>query len=116
MHLRCCGEASWEEEVSDHILHELRRKYPGLARRCGEGSPMAALRLRCLDCCAGQPKEVELCPSTDCPSWNYRMGRRLRAGERASDFWTKVPPPDPSRVRGATARASGSAPGGSEPT
>jgi hypothetical protein len=37
-------------------------------------SPMAALRARCLDCCAGNPHEVRLCTAVKCPSWPYRMG------------------------------------------
>ncbi len=37
-------------------------------------SPMKALRLRCLDCCAGSPARVRLCESVTCPSWPFRMG------------------------------------------
>ena len=33
-----------------------------------------AIKLKCLDCCCGQAKEVRLCPSQDCPLWNYRFG------------------------------------------
>ena len=38
-------------------------------------SPLKALRLRCLDCCAGSAAEVRLCVSVTCPSWPFRMGR-----------------------------------------
>jgi hypothetical protein len=38
-------------------------------------SPTKALRLRCLDCCGGQPNEVRLCTSVKCPSWPWRMGK-----------------------------------------
>ena len=38
-------------------------------------SPLKALRLRCLDCCAGSASEVRLCVSVTCPSWPFRMGR-----------------------------------------
>src|ERR1700738_101761 len=37
-------------------------------------SPLQALRARCLDCCAQQPKDVALCPAVGCPSWPFRMG------------------------------------------
>lgn len=37
-------------------------------------SPSDALRLRCLDCCAGSANEVSLCVSVGCPSWPFRMG------------------------------------------
>ena len=32
-------------------------------------SPLKALRLRCIDCCADQPSEVRLCTAITCPSW-----------------------------------------------
>jgi len=33
-----------------------------------------AVRLKCLDCCCNQIKEVELCPVTDCSLWPFRFG------------------------------------------
>jgi len=39
-------------------------------------TPMRALRLRCLDCCAWSQKEVRECRCKDCPCWPYRMGKR----------------------------------------
>jgi hypothetical protein len=36
-------------------------------------SPLAALRARCVDCCANSANEVRLCTATKCPSWPYRM-------------------------------------------
>jgi len=39
-------------------------------------TPIQAIRARCLDCSAFQPKEVRLCPAKDCPLWQYRMGCR----------------------------------------
>ena len=49
-------------------------------------SPLKALRLRCLDCCCGSPREVRLCPAVDCPAWPFRMGTnpwRARPSEDA---------------------------------
>jgi hypothetical protein len=37
-------------------------------------SPGRALRLRCLDCCGGQPTEVRACTAVRCPAWPFRMG------------------------------------------
>jgi len=37
-----------------------------------------AIRLKCLDCCAYQSKEVRLCTSYDCPLWRYRTGKEER--------------------------------------
>jgi hypothetical protein len=39
-------------------------------------TPMKAMRRKCLDCCCGSPKEVELCPVKDCPLYAYRFGKR----------------------------------------
>ena len=38
-------------------------------------SPLKALRLRCIDCCAGSSLEVRLCTAASCPSWPFRLGR-----------------------------------------
>ena len=38
-------------------------------------SPLQAIRLRCLDCCGGQPGEVRKCTATGCPNWPFRMGK-----------------------------------------
>lgn len=35
---------------------------------------LAAIRAKCLDCCAGSPHEVRLCVAVVCPSWPFRMG------------------------------------------
>jgi len=36
-------------------------------------SPLKALRLRCVDCCAASAHELRLCVSVTCPSWPFRM-------------------------------------------
>ena len=33
------------------------------------------IRLKCLDCCAQQYKEVQMCTLKKCPLWRYRMGK-----------------------------------------
>jgi len=49
-------------------------------RRPGElATPLKAVRSKCIDCCAGSWKEVELCPVTQCALWPYRFGGRKRA-------------------------------------
>lgn len=37
-----------------------------------------AIRLKCLDCCAGQSAEVRKCPAEHCPLWRYRMGKEIK--------------------------------------
>ena len=34
-----------------------------------------AIRLKCIDCCAGQVAEVRKCTAVDCPLWRFRMGK-----------------------------------------
>ena len=41
-------------------------------------TPVRSIRLKCLDCSCGQPKEVRLCPVETCALWSYRMGFRPR--------------------------------------
>lgn len=43
-------------------------------------TPIKAIRAKCIDCCAGQPKEVRLCSIEKCPLYPYRMGHRPKDG------------------------------------
>lgn len=38
-------------------------------------NPVKVMRVKCLDCCAGSAKEVELCPIQKCPMWAWRFGK-----------------------------------------
>ena len=38
-------------------------------------SPLRAIRDKCMDCTADQPKEIGECPSANCPLWPFRMGK-----------------------------------------
>lgn len=51
-----------------------------------ERTPIKAIRAKCLDCCCDQMGEVRLCPSKDCPLWEYRMGHRPKNREQTEDF------------------------------
>ena len=44
--------------------------------------PLKAIRLKCLDCCAGQSAEVRLCPVTNCTLYPYRFGKRPKTIEK----------------------------------
>ena len=51
-----------------------------------ETNPVKVLRLKCLDCCCGSSKEVQLCPSLNCPSWPWRFGKNpYRKSRELSD-------------------------------
>jgi len=39
-------------------------------------TPLRAIRLKCLDCCAGQKGEVRQCSSLNCALFNFRMGKK----------------------------------------
>ena len=48
-----------------------------------------AIRLKCIDCCAGQMAEVRKCELTNGPLWRYRMGKEVKDNENseyADDF------------------------------
>lgn len=47
-------------------------------------TPIKSIRLKCLDCCCGSPKEVELCPIMDCPLYSYRFGKRPTTPRKGS--------------------------------
>jgi hypothetical protein len=49
-------------------------------------SPIAAIRLKCIDCCGGNKSEVRKCPAINCPLWPMRMGRNPFHGNGASDL------------------------------
>lgn len=58
-------------------------------------TPIKAIRAKCLDCCAGQPKEIRLCSCEKCPLYPYRMGHRpkddnltaeMENGEKSSGY------------------------------
>lgn len=36
---------------------------------------LKTIHQKCMDCSAYQPKEIELCPSDDCPLYPFRMGK-----------------------------------------
>ncbi len=38
-------------------------------------TPMKAIRAKCLDCCCGQYGEVKNCTCTNCPLYNFRLGK-----------------------------------------
>lgn len=44
-------------------------------------TPMRAIRKKCLECSAGQIKEVTLCPVKNCALYPYRSGHRPKGEE-----------------------------------
>ncbi len=68
----------WEERVStgEVVGRDPRKMSPDELRAMGHEPmpPLAALRLRCIDCCGGSVAEVRYCTARKCPSWPFRMG------------------------------------------
>jgi len=59
-------------------------------------SPLKAIRVKCLDCSAGNRAEVRLCPVTDCPLFAFRMGcnpnRRRLTGRKPLNSTSREKP------------------------
>lgn len=56
-------------------------------------TPVKAIRAKCMDCSAWQPKEVRLCTITNCPLYIYRFGKnpnRKGIGSQAALFAQKT--------------------------
>ena len=45
-------------------------------------NPVKAIRAKCLDCCCGQQKEVELCTNTRCALYPFRFGKNPYRSKR----------------------------------
>ena len=62
--------------VNSDILSALKsgmpEKYHPIADKAAKGSLKAVIKLKCLDCCNWQQREVALCTVTACPNWGYR--------------------------------------------
>lgn len=62
-----------------------------------KGSRKKAIRLKCLDCCCGNPVEVRLCNLQKCPLWRFRLGTEKDAkkaalsGENPADESQPIP-------------------------
>ena len=51
-----------------------------------KASLLKTIHQKCMDCSAYQPKEIELCPSDDCPLYPFRMGKDpFKTGREISD-------------------------------
>lgn len=48
---------------------------------------MKAMRLKCLDCCCGNAKEVRECEIESCSLHPYRFGRGPKDPKELSGFW-----------------------------
>lgn len=60
-------------------------------------TPMKAIRLKCLDCCAGQVAEVRCCELEKCPLFPYRFGKRPKG---YTDTTPEHLPENPQENRG----------------
>lgn len=52
----------------------------GAIEKASNGSLSSAIKLKCLDCSAGQKKEVTKCPVTLCPLWHFRPYQEKSCG------------------------------------
>jgi hypothetical protein len=79
-----------DRSVPEVTVATLRAKYPGLAKRA-ESSPLAAIKLHCLDCAGeGTIGEVDRCETAGCPLHPFRMGRRPGPGRQLTEEQRKA--------------------------
>jgi hypothetical protein len=53
-------------------------------------TPVKTIRLKCLDCCGQQWKEVKLCRELACPLWPYRFGKRPAEEDAQAHIEAKI--------------------------
>jgi len=58
-----------------------KEKMPSMAKRA-ERSPLAAIRLKCLDCVCYSAGEVGKCDIANCSIWPFRFGKRPSTAKR----------------------------------
>lgn len=68
------------------VIDTIRERNVSLSRRSAKGSPLASIRLKCLECCALEAWDVATCPNTKCPLWSLRFGVRPKASSDAVDI------------------------------
>jgi hypothetical protein len=67
----------------ERLIHEIRRKFPGLARRADAGQRLPAVQLFCIECYGGSLREARTCTVRDCPLWGAAGGSWRRTREAA---------------------------------
>ena len=70
----------------------------------GRVTPLKAVRLKCLDCCAGSAAEVRLCPSQSCPLWPFRIGHNPNRARIGGNGFTENSPDSTAFFEGERAR------------
>jgi hypothetical protein len=59
-------------DLTTKLGHEVPRRYVNLAREAEGTSRKKAIRAFCLECCAWDPVEVDLCTAKKCFLWKWR--------------------------------------------
>lgn len=63
------------DDVKDALVGAAGKKLEKLALRAAGGSMKAAIKLKCIDCCCGDKKEITNCTIKECSLWNFRPYR-----------------------------------------
>lgn len=61
--------------------HDQRSRYEKMAARAESGSRAAAMKLKCLECCAWSQAEVGRCQIRSCSLWRYRSAAKKEESE-----------------------------------
>lgn len=62
----------YREKIKNGEIEAPERLDPLERAKANPQSRALAVKAYCYDCCGGSSNEVKLCPSTNCPLWNFR--------------------------------------------
>lgn len=62
-------------------------------------SLLRVIREKCLDCCGYQHSEVRRCHITDCPLWEFRMGKNPFHKRTMNDEQRKIAPQNLNKLK-----------------
>lgn len=60
------------ENIVEVLAKVVPEKYIKVLNRVKQGSMKAAVKLKCLDCCGFEKKEITLCNIQECSLWSHR--------------------------------------------
>lgn len=79
---------------STPLMFEVRKKFPGKARKADKGNPRAGIELECICCMGGERKAVIACTNYICGIWPWRKGTGFE--QRPKETY----PPLPKKKKG----------------
>lgn len=78
-------KARGESSNKTDLLKTVPEKFHPLVKKAANGSLIAKVKLKCLDCCCWQRSEVLTCKDKDCPLWDAFKRKEGKADEDIED-------------------------------